>query len=241
MPLDIYWRIESKTQAKTLIKKLRQRALDLPFLAVSEVVRLVGEETRITDVDDPWHCLKLVAQDWLWDEDGDPWLCPPDEIVGFQIEVAPGSDSAEFYFASYPAGLLTETGIWLPTTRTTWSGAAQCDVQFASHPRCGGAASFVRAHSALCRLLDYAKELGILANVNDETGFFDHRDVAALVKRVDQCNALTAAVAGAFKDAGRRSSSPILTFPNYEHLEAKGLEKIGPDLEGLKRMEPESE
>jgi hypothetical protein len=242
MPLDLYWRIESKTKTKTLIERMRQRALDLPFIAVGEVVRLVGEETHITDEDDdPWHCLKLMAHDWLWTDDDEPWLCPPNEIVGFQIEVAPGCDPAAIYFACYPTGMLTENGVWLPTTRPTWSGQAQCDTQFASHPDCGGVANFVRAHGALCRLLDYAKELGILAYITDEGFFFDDRNVSALVTRINDYNAYTAAFVGAWKDSGRRSTSPILTYPNFEHLEAKGLEKAAGDLEWLKKTEPEGE
>jgi hypothetical protein len=47
MPLDLYWRLESKTKPKALIEKLRQQALDLPFVGVSEMVHLVGDETIV--------------------------------------------------------------------------------------------------------------------------------------------------------------------------------------------------
>jgi hypothetical protein len=241
MPLDLYWQLESKTKANILIEKMRQRALNLPFLAVSEVVRLVGEETRITDEDDPLHCLKSLAHDWVWDDDDELWLCPANEIVGFQVDVAPGSNSTAIYLASYPPAMQTKNGVWLPTTRPTFSGQSQCDTQFASHPNYGGVANFVRAHGALCRLLDYGNELGILTYVTDDGFFFDNRDVSALVTRINDYNAYTAAFVGAWKDSGRHTSSPILTFPGYEHLEAKGLEKAASELEWLKKTEPEGE
>jgi hypothetical protein len=204
---------------------------------VGDLVHLVGEETHDMDQDDPLHWLKAVAEEWVWDEDDLPCFCPPDEIVGFLVEVAPGCGPLAMYLAAYPPSLLVGNKP-LPTTRATWSGEAHCDTQFASHPRCGGISNFVRAHSSVCRLLDYAQELGILAEVIDYTDFFDNRNVPALVKEVDESNAIAAAFAGAWKDSGRRSSSPIFTYPNFEHLEARGIAKIGPDLGWLKKMEP---
>ena len=49
MGLTIHWAFKgpkAKTEAKAIIEKLRQRAMDLPFESVSEIVRFKGEEAQ---------------------------------------------------------------------------------------------------------------------------------------------------------------------------------------------------
>ena len=58
--------------------------------------------------------------------------------------------------------------------------------------------TFLRAHLSVCRLLDHAKELGILKEVSDEGDFFEKRDIPALVSTVGDWNAFIAAGVGAY-------------------------------------------
>ena len=75
-------------------------------------------------------------------------------------------------------------------------------------------------------MLDIAKELGILASVNDEGEFWEKRDVQALAKEVGCWNEGMAALVGKLKDMfGGNFEAPITKFPDFEHLEARGAKK----------------
>jgi len=87
----------------------------------------------------------------------------------------------------------------------------------------------LRCHLGIVALLDKAKELGILDEVHDEGGYWEKRDVAALVKEVGSWNTMVAGFVGRLSDhleaAGRdrRSMvSAITEFPDFERLEAEG-------------------
>ena len=73
----------------------------------------------------------------------------------------------EIVLATYPKTILIEDERTrrpkrLHTNRSAWSGGGFCKTQYASDVRCGGVPNFLRAHLSVCRLLDHAKELGIL-------------------------------------------------------------------------------
>jgi hypothetical protein len=113
-----------------------------------------------------------------------------------------------------------------------WQWHSSCKTQFASNPNAGGVENFVRCHLAVIRLLDAAKAIGILEEVKDGGGFWENRDVKALVQNVGHWNKAVAAMIGQFKDhLGRQFvDAPIAEFPNFEHLEAEGrkAERCGP-------------
>jgi hypothetical protein len=100
----------------------------------------------------------------------------------------------------------------------SWSSF--CKTQYASGH---GLDHFLRCHLSVVRLLDHAKELGILASVNDEGGFWEKRDVKALAQQVGEWNQSMAAFVGQLKDMfGGDFKAPITKYPDFEHLEAKG-------------------
>jgi hypothetical protein len=75
-------------------------------------------------------------------------------------------------------------------------------------------------------MLDFAKQLGILASVHDEGGFWEKRDVKALAEEVGEWNEAMAAIVGQLKDKfGGDFQAPIAEFPDFEHLEARGRRK----------------
>ena len=246
MGLTIHWSFQgpqNKTEAKAIIEKLRQRAMDLPFESVSEIVSFKGEDAQF-DRDrknDPFNWLKIQAIQTVWSKDGKSgWDCLTKEIIGFQILVAPGSEPMEIFLATYPKTILIEDRWWgkrkrLRTGLAGWYGRSFTKTQYASNADCGGVPNFLRAHLSVVRMLDYAKELGLLADVSDEGQFFEKRDIPALVKEIGEWNDFIAAFVGAIDDeVGQRAVAPIKEFANFEHLEAKGQNQIDAFLQMLK-------
>ena len=246
MGLTIHWHFQgpkTKSEAKAVIERMRQRAMDLPFDSVGEIVQFKGPEARFDrdDRDEPCRWLKIQAGETVWNEDGRiGWDCPAKEIIGFQILVAPGSEPMEVFLATYPKTIMVEDE-WtgkrkrLRTNRHDWSGGAFCKSQYASNPEYGGVPNFLRAHLSVIRMLDYAKELGILAEVSDEGEFWEKRDIKTLAGEVGSWNAMIGAFVGALDDTlGQKADSPIKNFPDFEHLEAKGQDQIDQFLRMLK-------
>ena len=118
-----------------------------------------------------------------------------------------------------------------------WSWQSFCKTQYASNPDDGGIANFVRCHVTVVRLLDHAKAMGILETVNDESHFWEHRDVKALVETVGQWNRQVAGLVGQYKDESAASSRADRRYPNFEHLEADGRREERDDDEGDGRIE----
>jgi hypothetical protein len=237
MGLTIHWSFQGpppKADAKAVIEKMWQRAMDLPFESASEIVHFQGPETVFDrENDDDFGWLKVISNQIVWNRDLSLGRqCPAKELIGFLIDVAPGTDLMGVYLADYPKTIMVKderTGKprRLPTDLTSWYGSGFCKTQYASHPDCGGIRNFLRAHLSVVRLLDFAKELGILLKVTDESNFFANRDVPALVDTVGDWNAMIAATAGAIDDLfGGIIEAPITSFPDFEHLEAKGQDKI---------------
>ena len=175
MGLTIHWHFQgpkTKIEARAVIEKMRQRAMDLPFESVGEIAEFKGENAQFDrdGQNSPFRWLKIQARETVWSKDGRfGWDCPAKEIIGFQILVAPGSEPMEVFLATYPKTITVKDdwgrGKRLPTNRHDWSGEAFLKSQYASNSRWGGVANFLRAHLSVVRMLDYAKELGILEGV----------------------------------------------------------------------------
>ena len=129
-----------------------------------------------------------------------------------------------------------------------WRFSSFCKTQYASDPKCGGIGNFLRCHLSVIRMLEYAQELGIQVDIDDEGHFgsahysddwrearaagreptyVDHpatHSINELVQQVGGYNKLIAGFAGMMREAagakGMEMESPIFQFPNYEHLEA---------------------
>jgi hypothetical protein len=89
-------------------------------------------------------------------------------------------------------------------------------------------------------MLDKAKELGCLERVSDEGGFWEKRDLPALVQEIGSWNEMIAAFGGKLKDLLGDGSvgleSAIAEYPNFEQLEAAGESKLPPGYEKLARL-----
>ena len=86
-------------------------------------------------------------------------------------------------------------------------------------------------------MLDKAKELGCLAEVHDEGGFWEKRDLKALVQEIGSWNEMIAALGGRLKDLVGNGplglEAPITEYQNFEQLEAAGQEKLPPEYQKL--------
>jgi hypothetical protein len=99
-----------------------------------------------------------------------------------------------------------------------WFWYCACKTQYASLV---SEQHLVTVHTALISVLDHAIELGVEVDVQDETGYWETRDVAVLIDSVRNMNALIARFAGALSDAiePAKVEAPIFEHPDFEHLE----------------------
>jgi hypothetical protein len=110
----------------------------------------------------------------------------------------------------------------VPGEKGTWGSF--CKTQYANDPRVGGMPNFLRAHLAVCAILEKAQDLGFQVHVSDEGDFWTKRDVKALAEEVGQWDQMIAAHFGLLKDvapSGITPDSPMAGRPDFEKLEAQ--------------------
>lgn len=215
-----------EAQARQLVEQLRQKALDTPFKQVGEVIEAegAGADFELLDREDPKLWLMVQACRFI-ERDNRFLRVPPNQLIAFRALPADGSEEANFGLAIYPQAIEID-GDDVPTNLVDWSWASFCKTQYASNPKLGGMANFLRAHLAVVALLDAAAELGILRDVDDAGGFWQKRNSSALANEVGQWNTMIAGWVGRFKDViGNGAVSEIAKYPNFEHLEADAEKK----------------
>ena len=234
MGLTIHYELKSSTRsvakAHRLVEQLRQKALDLPFKEVGEMIELAGEacDYQRHAKDDPRRWLLIQANGSVRRE---PYLfdVAPTHLIAFSTLPGDGCEESNFGLCRYPGTIEVQSEQWpfgqrkVRTGLTGWSWASFCKTQYASNPKCGGTANFLRCHLLIVRMLDHAKEAGILGTVSDEGDFWEKRDVKALAEEVGGWNQMIAALGGRMKDVvGANLEGAIFSFSDFEHLEAKG-------------------
>lgn len=115
-----------------------------------------------------------------------------------------------------------------PTRRRGYySWHSFCKTQYAANPNLGGEANFLKAHLSLVELLDQIHALGVRVHVRDDSRYAKHRDVNRLLRCLRDWDAVVARIVGSFGDAlGDKAGSliaPIKARPDFEHLEAEGI------------------
>ena len=220
------------TGARQLVEALRKRALDLPFAEVGEVVEITGSrcDCQKYDGNNPLRWLIVQAGQHI-EREGTYYRVKPKHVVAFTTSPGNGCEDANFGLALYPSVILLPKQVGehqrsLRTGLKGWCWSSFCKTQYASSPEAGGVENFLRCHLSVIRMLDHAKELGILGTVNDEGDFWEKRDVAALAREVGDWNESMAALVGRLKDMfGGDFQAPITQFPDFEHLEARGTRR----------------
>lgn len=228
MGLTIHYKLRSSSSSiktvRDLVGQLRQRALDLPFKEVSEVVEFTGDEADFEQADreHPMRWLLLQAGQYV-EHDQRYYKVAPRHVIAFSTWPGEGCEEANFGLCRYPGTFEGRDGRRIKSGLRGWSWSSFCKTQYASNPDCGGLENFLRCHLFVVKLLDHAKAIGILGSVSDEGEFFEKRDVKALAKEVGDWNTMIAGWAGRLKDVlGDGVESEIAKFPDFERLEARG-------------------
>jgi hypothetical protein len=231
--LTIHYRLRSDTrtarEARRLVEELRKRAIDLPFKEVGEVVELTGDACAFDryDREHPHRWLLVQAGQYV-ERENIHYSVVPRHVIAVSTWPGEGCEQANFGLCLYPGILAVQdprTGQprRLRTELKGWCWSSFCKTQYSSSPEAGGVPNFIRCHLSVIRMLDHAKQLGILASVSDEGGFWEKRDVKALAQQVGEWNEGLAGLVGQLKDLlGGDFQAPIKDFPDFEHLEAKG-------------------
>ena len=182
MGLSIHYELQSDarraSKARRLVEELRCRAMDVRRRWLRNVVDWTGDEC------DPkahrtarWKRLAEQATRWV-EHEGVRLPVRPERMFGFALGIGDGTEQAGFALAMYPESITDpETGIVLPTGLKGWCWRASCKTQ---HGREDNLVDFVFAHQTLIKVLDCAKELGILATVADDGDYWETRDVEVL-------------------------------------------------------------
>ncbi len=219
MGLTVHYTLKSDCQtpeqARRLLGKLRQKALDLPVESVSEIRRLRGvvpEWGDGIDHDPLWlDCVGMVRRG-AWNYD-----VLPKHALAFTVSLGPGSENASFGLCQFPKTITGNKGKRIRTGYQGWTWHSFCKTQYASNPACGGMENFLRCHLSLTRLLDEAVKIGFETDIHDEGNFWQKRDLKALAQEVGEWNEMLAGLAGHFKDLfGDQVESAIAKFPNFD-------------------------
>lgn len=271
MGLTINYKIDGATsdreEALGIVQKIRSLAMDLPFEKVGEIIEISGDRANHHHPDYDkggelenylWMALQATGFSEALGESEPKIAMAPLELIAFEIRPGPGCESANFGMCRYPATIDFSCGKGRRKKLATgfgdvWSWSSFCKTQYASDPRFGGLANFLRCHISLVTLLDRIRErLGLHVYCHDEGGYGprnDNEDVktgkavdkitykpgkyspALLAEQVGHWNEICAALSGAIDDAlgvkGVKSSSPINRFSNFEQLEFRGRGKTG--------------
>jgi hypothetical protein len=160
----------------------------------------------------------------------------PTRVIAFSAWPGEGCEASNFGLCQYPAVVQSSAGP-VRTKLSGWCWSSFCKTQYASDPNCGGVQNFLRCHLTVIAMLDHAKKLGCLESASDESGFWEKRDVEALVKEIGSWNEMIAAFGGKLKDMlGDGLESAISQYPNFEQLEAAGQIQLPTHIEKLGQL-----
>lgn len=211
----------SVSQAREKVVALHRYASALPFVQVGELIELEGSDCLLKH-QDLQIALKICA---LSEEEiANNLLNNTSEtkcrhLIGFSTLPGRGCSEATF-------GLATPVAMG---DNRNWKWRTFCKTQYASNPEYGGIENFLKCHLLVVRMLEAAKQLGILGNVSDPSGYWEERNLEALVETITKETVMMAAIMGNLKDAfeqqGYKAIAPILDYPNFEYLEAEGNNK----------------
>jgi hypothetical protein len=226
---DFTLKSASVEEVREKITALRNIAINFPGAEVYGLIELAGKNCGFpaqrskNSEDDPLLDLKVRAVkdgNMRVDENLNFYFIHPKYIVAFDTLPAAGCSPAAFGLAT-----MEEIG-----KKNNWYWHCYCKNQYASNPEYGGVENFIKSHLFLISILDEISKLGIKCKVNDPTGYWKSRKLKDLTDNIEEANLLVAAIIGSLKTSfeakGMRAEAPILEYPNFEYLEAKGLDEI---------------
>jgi hypothetical protein len=233
-------------KARRLVHLLHEAAQDLPFDSVGKVVELKGVLADKSH-HQPGHPLSDLLEGACEYLEYDRCstgtnsstcrtaLIYPHHLIGFETLPGKGCEPGRFGVCRYPAFVEGGPSRRIRTGLSGWRWNVFCKTQYASNPKCGGVENFLRCHLSMVALLDKAKAVGFDVEVDDEGGFWSKRSVPDLVREVGTWNENLAGLFGVLQSVGGQGvQGAIQEFPNFEHLEAIGLNK--PELVKLRQL-----
>ena len=211
MGLTVHYSLKAQgtdDHARKLVQALHQTAQALPFKELGPVVELSGAQC---DPDrrpreDPVRWLLIQATEHV-ESKNRRVAVQPTRLFAFTAWPGEGCEASNFGLGRFPAVVETERGP-IETRLSGWYWGSFCKTQYSSNPACGGALNFLRCHLSIVALLDRAQELGCLAEVSDESKFWEKRDLKALVEEINSWNEMVSA------DGSRTWSATISTWPS---------------------------
>lgn len=253
MGLTVYYDWKTKAQvpaARRMVSKFRAKALQLPFDNVSEIYEQDPPDGKhvFRRYEHPFRRGDLYLPRTRADGEEETVHVPALHAMFFHVRVE-GAETASIGLATHPPVVLhrediierrkngTESGrhigqgdpIEFPTRRRGYySWHSFCKTQYAGNPKLGGEANFLKAHLSLIELLDQIQASGVKVRIRDDSRYARHRDVNRLLRSLREWDAIIANFVGSFSDAlGEKTGAlvaPIKDRPDFEHLEAKGID-----------------
>lgn len=239
MGLTIHYRltttVSSPKDVRQLVEAIRQFALDLPFKEVGDVKEFKGEEADYHGTaDETERWLKIQAAAYVKGGRG-RYSVAPRHGIAFSTWPGEGCETANFGLCLYPTvirpKLFDGKKNRVRTKLLGWQWASFCKTQYASNPKCGGIDNFLRCHLCVVKLLDFIHKTGLATvEVRDEGKYWERRDLKALAQEVGEWNEFIAGLSSVLRSEAEANSAKleaaITGFQNFEHLEAKGLERL---------------
>lgn len=202
------------TDATARMSALHRAVAQLPFTSQSPLVSLDAMAVQAALSPDSqsayrWACIQHRRRlSYRLDQAGVPRRMQPERdgcsgsiripanhLIGFSCWPGPGCQSLELFVGDYPA-TTTVDYVGRPPNRAhqqrqfsgdaplRWTGSAFTKTQYSSDPDVGGVANFLRCHLLVIEALDRARDLGFLVAVDDEAGYWEHRNIPALIDEV---------------------------------------------------------
>jgi len=248
--------LPAKTSVADVRQKLgalRQACLDLPFQEVGEMLDLQGEKECNFEKRDREHPLRwfLCQADgqisFKYDRTGKPVPVKigedgsygrsilPERVIGFSTYPGNGCEEANVGLSRFPRSVIVQNKRTGKNHRVPvengggWQWSSFCKTQFANE---NGLEHFIKCHLSVVAMLDAAKRVGFDVTVNDESDYFEKRDVHGLVKAIGEWDQMLAGFGGVLKDAAGESGmtieSPIFARRDFETLELAGQSQLPP-------------
>jgi hypothetical protein len=214
---------------RQLVETIRQFALDLPFKNVGELKEFADEDPH-DSADDVERWLRSQAEGHV-ESNGNYYSVPARRTFAFSTWPGDGSEAANFGFSLFPAFINRGNEKRLATKLRGWQWGSFCKTQYASNPRYGGVPNFIRSHLLVVKVLDFISQTGLAqVEVSDEGGFWEQRDLKALVQEVGDWNELLAGFTKELRQKaatnGQALEAAMTQFPNVEQLAEKGMERL---------------
>lgn len=237
----------SLKEVKAKLSELREACLKLPFQEVRPLISLSGVKANPDYPMNGPHRWALIQSckhfSYHFDHSGQPVVgqseqgthtqfVPPSKVVFFSLWPGEGCEEANVGLCKYPKTVTVsndrnETFRLKLGAEDVWAWSSFCKTCYSQ--------DFLGCHLSVVAMLDEAKRLGFTVEVHDEGGYYQTRNVKALMGECDQSNAMIAAIGGALKDAGYDINAPITENPKFEQLEHQGQQNAEKIIELIRK------